>query len=140
MCLPHHQLILRWNAITHVPTSLTLASVAKFALLPPLLIHSCRCTCHSWLSFTQTPLSCSKASSEALILFNLMVDVLILWWMWWWWGREWWWCRLSHLFLSISLHFSLRYGFVVFLVLFGFSLRSGFVVFLVLFDFSNFRL
>ena len=41
--------------------------------------------------------------------------------------------------LSLS-HFSLRYGFVVFLVLFGFSLRSGFVVFLMLFDFSNFRL
>ena len=42
---------------------------------------------------------------------------------------------LSLLFLS--LHFSLRFGFMVFLILFGFSLKSGFVVFFVLFDFSS---
>ena len=38
--------------------------------------------------------------------------------------------------LFLSLCISLRFGFVVFLVLFGFSLKSGFVVFFVLFGFS----
>ena len=40
----------------------------------------------------------------------------------------------------LSLSFCLRFGFVVFLMLFGFNLRFGFVVFLVLFDFTSFGL
>ena len=45
---------------------------------------------------------------------------------------------LSLLFLSLC--FSLRFGFVVFFMLFGFSLKFGFVVFFVLFDSSSFGL
>ena len=43
-------------------------------------------------------------------------------------------------FLFFFFSNSLRFGFVVFFVLFGFNFISGFMVFLVLFDFPSFGL
>ena len=48
-------------------------------------------------------------------------------------------CYLSS-FLFFFFSNSLRFGFVVFFVLFGFNFIFGFMVFLVLFDFPSFGL